>query len=120
MFAPDAPRSDMTVIVDAKTVDGRFVDPIRAATMGSDEVKSDRVVVQPGYNVYWADYIARIENRGSYHGPLRDWIMAYHKRTGNPRDRVVSFVVAVVEQTSPAPGETSPKNIRQRQFLSGP
>ena len=120
MFAPDAPRTEMNLIVDAKTVDGRFVDPVRAAAAGSDEVKSDRILVQPGYNVYWVDYMARIERTGSLHDPLRDWIMSYHERTGDPRDRVVSFVAAIVEQDSPAPGETSPKNIRHRRFLRVP
>jgi len=120
MFAPDAPVSEMNVIVEAKTLSGRFVDPIRAASEGSHEVKSDRIAVQPGPSVYWADYLHRIEGRGSYHGPLRDWILAYHERTGNPDDRILSFVAAVIEQDSPAPGEKSPTRVRSRVFLQGP
>ena len=107
----------MSVIVEARTVGRRIVDPIRAAAEGTPEVKSDRIAVQPGMNVFWTDYVNRIEGHGAFHGPLREWIMAYHERTGDPDDRVVSFVAAVIEQDSPRPGEKLPSNVRRRVFL---
>jgi predicted DCC family thiol-disulfide oxidoreductase YuxK len=120
MFAPDAPVEERNLIVIGETVDGRKVDPVRAAASDSDAPYAARVVVQPGYDVYWVDYIERIEGRRAYHEALRDWIMAHHERTGNPKDRVTRFEALMVEQESPPPGESDPRNFRIRRILEGP
>lgn len=119
MFAPHAPTGESTVVVDALTASGRRVDPLNeVASPHTANPTLRRVPVYPNYNVYWVDYLARIEGMGSHHGALRDWILRYPQRTGNPQDRIVGFKVLTVHQGSPAPGESEPKVMEPRVFLS--
>jgi hypothetical protein len=120
MFAPSALITERNLVVVAETVDGRTVDPVRAAASDSDVPSPDRLVIQPGHDVYWASYMQRIKERGIYHRPLGDWIMAHHERTGNPNDKVTHFVAMLIEQQSPPPGEFDPSNIKTTKFLEGP
>ncbi|MDH5675642.1 MAG: DCC1-like thiol-disulfide oxidoreductase family protein [Myxococcales bacterium] len=119
MFAADAPTDERSIVVDAITRDGRHVDPINELAARSADPLSRRVPVRPGYNVYWVDYIARIEGYKAYHRDLRRFILAYHERTGQPEDRIVSFEAHVVEQDSPRPGHGEPQNVRSHVFLRG-
>jgi len=119
MFAPNAPREDMMVVVDALTVDGRHIDPynMRASVIADPLMRElpDRL----GQNYLYCDYTARIEDTGLLHEPLREWILAHHRRTKRAQDKIVSFTAYVVEDTSPKPGEPAPTNRKARKFLSG-
>ncbi|HTU60195.1 MAG TPA: HTTM domain-containing protein, partial [Polyangiales bacterium] len=119
MFAPDAPREDMTVVVDAVTVDGRHIDPynMRASVIADPRMRElpDRL----GQNYLYCDYTARIEDTGLFHESLREWILAHHRRTKRPQDKIISFAAYIVEDTSPKPGEATPTNRKARKFLSG-
>jgi predicted DCC family thiol-disulfide oxidoreductase YuxK len=119
MFAPEAPKTERSVVVDARTEDGRHVDPYneRAARIADPTLRS--VPMRPDYDVYWVDYTMRIAERDQHHSALRDWIFAYHERTGRHQDRIVAFEAFVVEQDSPGLGETQPENVRHRRFLAG-
>lgn len=117
MFAPDAPTSDMSIVVDAVTVDGRHVDPLNELAARVSDPRSRSVPVYPDYDVFWVDYIGRIVGSGGFHGALRSWILRYSRRTGSSRDRIVSFEAYVVEQDSPPPGARGPVNSRSRLFL---
>jgi predicted DCC family thiol-disulfide oxidoreductase YuxK len=119
MFAPEAPVTEVSVVVDAWTTDGRRVDPYNEAASRVADPTLRRVPVRPDMDVYWVDYTMRIAHRAEYHGPLRDWIFRYHERTGSPEDRIVRFDAYLVEQDSPPPGEREPRNFRHRNFLSG-
>jgi predicted DCC family thiol-disulfide oxidoreductase YuxK len=120
MFAPEAPLSEMAIVVDAVTADGRHVDPLNERTARYSEPQSRRVPVFPNYDVFFTDYSMRIPGAGALHPVLRNWLLRYPRRTGNPADRIVSFDVYVVEQDSPAPGETQPTNLRDHLFLHYP
>ena len=107
----------MNVVVKAETVGGRLIDPIRWAGSGNDQVELSRIVVKPGLDVFWVDYVSRIANMGVYHNPLGDWIRAHHTRTGNPNDRIRRFEVYVITQNSPPPGETNPRDFKAHSFF---
>jgi hypothetical protein len=114
------PVTERTLAVVAETLDGRRVDPVRAAASNSDVAYVELGTVARGYDVFWVSYMQRIEGRASHHRALRDWIMAHHERTGNQMDRVVHFDAVTIELTSPLPGELEPGKIETRKFLQGP
>jgi hypothetical protein len=118
MFAPDVPRDDMTVMVDAITEDGRHVDPYNESAAQRGVPWLDEIPEYLGYNVRFCNYAARLAGRKELHDILSDWIFAYDRRTGRPRDRVVSFEAFIVTQQNPAPGETGPHDVRRSSFLS--
>src|SRR6185436_13820815 len=52
MFAPEAPRSDMTIVVDATTVDRRHVDPYNAAVANVADPSLREVPARLGLNAF--------------------------------------------------------------------
>ncbi len=117
MFAPEAPTSDMSLVVDAVTVDGRHVDPLNELAARVSDPLSRSVPIYPDYDVYWVDYIGRIAASAGFHEALRSWLLRYPERTGRSRDRILSFEAYVVEEDSPAPGQSASTNPRARLFL---
>lgn len=118
MFASDAPRHDMWIVVDAVTSDRRHVDPYNEfATRYADPMLR---TVPPRLDMsYWAcDYTVRIPGFQRYHGALTDWIFRYHERTGNESDRIVAFRVYDVNHLPPGPGETEPRDPKSKVFLA--
>jgi hypothetical protein len=113
MFAPQAPKQDSLLIVDAITADGRHVDPVNEL---ASRVSSLPVTEIPEYldqNDTWCDYTMNILGREDYYGTLADFIRAYPKRTHRARDRIESFEVWLLEDDSPPPGESKPRNPRR-------
>ncbi|MFW2387343.1 MAG: HTTM domain-containing protein [Polyangiales bacterium] len=118
MFAADAPRHDMWIVVDAVTADGRHVDPFNEfATRYSDPTLR---TVPPRLDMsYWScDYVARIPGFRRFHGNLAEWIFRHHERTGNENDRIVSFRAYEVSHLPPGPGETEPREPKSKAFLA--
>jgi predicted DCC family thiol-disulfide oxidoreductase YuxK len=120
LFAPDGPLTDEMVYVDAVTRDGRHVDPYNELVSRVAEIPVDRVPVRLGHDSFVCDYTLRIPDAGVYHGAFTEWVLRYPDRTGNPRDAITKFDAYVVEQDSPKPDETEPKNFRKRVFLHWP
>jgi len=117
MFAPNAPRDDSWIVIDAVTVDGRHVDPLNEAASNHADPSLREIPPYIGYNYYWCDYVARIKGFRVYYSGLTDWIYRYHERTGNDSDRIVSFVAYQITHVPPAPGEGEPHDVKARQFL---
>ena len=120
MFASDAPMSDESVVVEAITAEGRRVDPYsqvagRIADPGVDEIPS-----RLDNDSFFFNYSVRIPDQAVYHQAFLEWILRYPIRTGNPHDRIVRFDAYKIENDSPPPGETSPRNLRKQIFLSYP
>lgn len=120
MFASDAPTGDSMVAVDAITVDGRHVDPLNERGSRIAPAPLDHIPPYLNQDEYWCDYVNRIPDAGSYHGPLTDWILAYPQRTGRPQDQIVSFEVHAITDRSPLPGQTQPTNTQKRLLLRWP
>lgn len=119
MFAPDAPREDMMLVVDAVTVDGRHIDPynLRASVVADPGLRE--LPQRLGQNYFYCDYTSRIEDAGLFHEPLREWILAHYRRTKRAEDKIVSFTAYIVEHTSPKPGEAGPTGGKARKLMSG-
>lgn len=118
MFAPDAPRFDMWLVFDAKTVDGRRVDPYNALASRYSDPELRTLPPRLGQNYYWCDYTVRIRAHRQYFRWLADWIFRHHERTGNENDRVVSFDAYEVSHLPPSPFETEPKDLKVTRFMS--
>ncbi|HVV51318.1 MAG TPA: DCC1-like thiol-disulfide oxidoreductase family protein [Polyangia bacterium] len=120
MFASDAPTTDESMVVDAVTADGRHVDPYsevagRYPNPGTEEIPS-----RLDNDSFFFNYSMRLPDQGVYHGAFIEWILRYPERTGRPEDRIVRFDAYRIENDSPPPGETVPRNSRKHLFLSWP
>ncbi len=120
MFASDAPTSDMTLVVDAVTRDGRHVDPYSEVSSRYARPGLDRVQTRLDNNSFFFNYSQRLPEQGSYNQAFIEWILRYPERTGSSRDQIVRFDAYTVEQDSPPPGQTEPRNFRHKKFLSYP
>ncbi len=126
MFSPDVSRVEQTLAVRAETVDGRVVDPYnevasRSATiLLRDAAGPGRpgIPTRLGQSQFFAAYSERLpqESWSWYYQDFRNWILRYHERTGDPRDRIVRFRVESVVAGSPAPGQTT-KGRQSRRVL---
>ena len=121
MFASDAPMTDLNMVVDATTVDGRHVDPYSEVVGRYPDPGRRR---DPGAD---GQRLAGLQLLGAHPGQPRvltrrslEWILRYHERTGRPEDRIVRFDAYLVEDDSPPVGELTPRNVRTRLFLSYP
>jgi predicted DCC family thiol-disulfide oxidoreductase YuxK len=120
MFASDAPTTDQSMVVDAVTIDGRHVDPYSEVTSRYPNPGHNEIPVRLDNDSFVFNYSGRIPTQGAYHQALTEWILNYHERTGDPRDRIVSFDAYELDDDSPPIGETQPRNFRSHIFLSYP
>lgn len=118
MFAPNPPDRNGLLVIDARTKDGRRIDPLNYAATGWSgepwEVSPGRL----GQDQFWCDYVARIERNKHMHHILEGWLRSHHRRTGNPEDRIVAFDAYWVEHTTPPPGGQGPGPVTRRKILS--
>lgn len=119
MFAV-SPREDATVVVRAKTVDGRLVDPLSERASPRSPPGIGAILTRLDHDEFWCDYLSRIGGDRAYEPPLREWILNYPNRTGNPNDRIASFDVVQLTDTSPWYGETVPTNQKERVLFHWP
>jgi hypothetical protein len=112
--------TDQSMVVDAVTVDGRHVDPYSEVTSRYDNPGRDEIPVRLDNDSFVFNYSGRIPTSGAYFQALTEWILNYHERTGDPRDRIVRFDAYEVDDDSPPIGELKPRNIRSHVFLSYP
>jgi len=117
MFAPDAPRNDGIVVVDATTVDGRRIDPLNYAATGHTGEPWETIPPRLGQDQFWCDYVNRIRGHRSLHHVFEKWLLAHHERTGNPNDRIVAFDVYWLSDRSPPPGKTEPERVKRERFM---
>lgn len=117
MFAPDAPRYDMWIVVDAVTEDGRHVDPLNEVASRYADPSLRRLPPRLEQNYYWCDYVSMIADHRAYHSGLAEWIFRHHERTGKEADRIVSFRAYRVSHASPEPGAAEPTNVESKLFM---
>lgn len=121
MFAPNPIRVDGRVGIDAITIDGRHIDPLRIIGGLSPEPDLDISDDEgSGYNQIHQDYQNRIRlNQNEHHRTaLRRLLDAWHERTGNPADEIVQYDVFWVHDRNPLPGMTEPFDAKTRCLLS--
>ena len=120
LFAPDTPRTDMNITVDAITRDGRHVDPYNEATSARYPSPGFRVPPRLEPDALACDYVTMLPFHPGYYQAFQEWILRYPERTGRSNDQLVSFRAFLVEDDSPPLGMREPRNSRASQFLAYP
>ena len=122
MFAPHAPLEDYMIEIDAVTRLGKHVDPYNAIASRVPGPGYTSIPARLHQNQFFTAYSLFIwmPPYAPYLTALREWILRYPTRTGNPNDAIVSFKAYKLSDTSPAPGQTQPYNFRRELFLSYP
>jgi predicted DCC family thiol-disulfide oxidoreductase YuxK len=116
MFAPEPPYDDGHVVVDARTKDGRKLDPFTGKLPDFDPYTSTGW----GHEQFWCDYNNRI--RFDFHVPnrqhLKDYLRHWHEYYGTPNDELVAFDVWWVSDKSPKPGEKLGEPLAPQKLVS--
>jgi hypothetical protein len=118
MFSSDVPTGERMLYVDAVTFGGRHVDPYNEAGSRVAKLPVERIPEHMEQDEFWCDYTNRIPDRQVYWRMLKEWILAYHLRTGQREDRIISFEAKLLESDSPPPGEHEPRNIRTKVMMT--
>jgi predicted DCC family thiol-disulfide oxidoreductase YuxK len=122
MFAPDAPPEDFNVSVEAYTIDGRLVDPYNEVASRHKRAPATSIPPQLAQDQFFTSYSLFIHrpNYRPYWGAFEQWILRYHERTKNRKDRIVRFTAYKLSDKSPPMGETEPTRFRKEPFLIYP
>ncbi|HEY2406860.1 MAG TPA: HTTM domain-containing protein [Polyangiaceae bacterium] len=120
MFAPDAPTTDLNLVVDAITVDDRHVDPFNQVANPRYPAPGETIPSALGTGWLFYGYVNRIPGYPAYDQALQEWILRYPERTRRPSDRIRSFRVLTVEDDSPPLGARMPSNTRSRLLFQYP
>jgi hypothetical protein len=116
MFSPNPVMDDGTIIVDAKTVDGRSIDPFTGKPPEFDllHAKSLR------YNQIWSDYFNRMHlpANSPYRESMKEYIYRYPERTGRPEDTIVSGDVYWISDLNPPFGKTESYKLERNKLFS--
>ncbi|HVY31460.1 MAG TPA: hypothetical protein VHB79_33130 [Polyangiaceae bacterium] len=120
MFASEPPRGDSMIFVDAKTADGRHVDPYNEVASDQRYPDGNVVPVHMGQSQFFVMYTERIANvsYAAYRQAFSEWLVAYPERTRRPQDCLVSYEVYLVTDESPAVGSNQPKPAQRQRFMS--
>jgi hypothetical protein len=121
MFAPDPPRIDSMIHVDATTAAGERVDPYNEVA-SAQKFPSGRVVPahmdQSQFFVMYSDRIPNV-NYGAYRQAFSEWLLDYPRRTGRKEDCLVEYEVYYVSDRTPPPGTTAdPTPLERTSFMS--
>jgi hypothetical protein len=102
MFAPEPPYEDGKMVVDARTVDGRKVDPLT----GQEPEFNPETRVGWGHDQFWCDYHLKMffGRYTPYRQLLKEYLERWPQRTGRAEDRLVAFDVWWINDKSPPPG----------------
>ncbi len=101
MFAPNPITDDGAIAVDARTIDGRRVDPFTGEPPLLDLTHAEGL----GLGQIPQDYFNRIrlDANAKFRGNLEGYLRGYHLRTGRPEDELVAIDVYWVRTQVPVP-----------------
>ncbi|MCS6900349.1 MAG: HTTM domain-containing protein [Myxococcales bacterium] len=111
LFAPEAPREDGTVVVEATTASGRRIDPFTGKEPDLDPPGPW------GYGQLWCDFFFHLRRPelSPYYRHLDRYLLRWHQLTGRPpEDRIVSYRIWWLTYRSPPPGSTQPTLLDRR------
>lgn len=121
MFAPEPPRFDTMLHVDATTADGTHVDPYNAIASRQRFPEGDVVPERMDQSQWFTMYSDRIADPGyaPYRTAFLEWLLAYPERTGRPSDCLTQFDVYLITDQSPEPGRgITPKPFKREKFMT--
>jgi hypothetical protein len=106
MFAPNPITDDGSITIDARTIDGRKIDPFTGKEPDLDLTDSDGL----GLGQIPQDYFNRIrlDRNVAYRQGFQEYLRAWHLRTGKPEDELVAFDVYWVRCQCPPIGQKQP------------
>jgi hypothetical protein len=108
MFAPNPVREDGVLAIEAVTVDGRRVDPLRGKEpdLNLSDDRGSRL------NQIHQDYGNRIrQGRNRAHRQALDrFLQSYHRYRKNADDEIVAYAIWWLRDDCPDPGSTAPTN----------
>jgi len=115
MFAPDVPRSDGMIVVDATLADGSHQDPLT----GQPPDFQAPLGGPCRYDHDWSEYIYYYpwDRHRAYRNGLRDYILAKTSQA-TPEQRIRSLEAFWVSADLPPPGETEARNLRRESLLT--
>ncbi len=117
LFAPEAPREDGTVVVDATTEGGAHLDPFTGRTPDLDPAGPW------GYGQLWCDYFFHLQRPelAPHRRHLGRYLLRWHQLAGRPpQERIVAYRVWWIPYRSPPPGERALVRLPPRLLLEGP
>lgn len=116
MFAPDVPREDGMLVVDAVLSDGSHLDPL------TDEPPNfEAPLGSPSrYDHDWSEYTYYYpwDRHRPYRGGLRDYLVGLAARWPPEHPRLRSFEVFWVSADLPPPGEHQARNLKRESLIS--
>ena len=121
MFAPDAPKRDGYLVIDAELPDGTRIDP----QTGAPPVMEAASFARMDWDQMWGSYSQRIATKrnASHRRGLSDWLRNHRiRRLKLPAgQRITRFKVTYIGDHSPAPGSgAAPKIYEQRVIVQWP
>ncbi len=116
MFSPNPVMDDGTIVVDAKTLDGRAIDPFTGKAPDFDLIHAESL----RYNQIWSDYFNRMHMpaNSAYRDAMKDYIFRYPERTGRPEDAIVSGDVYWVQDMNPPFGKKESYKLEKNKLFS--
>jgi hypothetical protein len=114
MFAPDVPRSDGKLVIDATLADGTHIDPLT-----EQPPDFDAPLHAPwGLNQHWGEVEARMRGWPEHWRNFKEFIFRLPRIKGWPPNKnIVRFDVWFVSETAPEPGIYVPQNIQREKLF---
>jgi hypothetical protein len=114
MFAPDVPRTDGFIVVDATLADGSHQDPLTGKPPNFEAPLGGPC----GYDHDWSEYVYYYpwDRHRSYRNGLRDYLLAQTAEVP-PDQQIRSFEAFWVSADLPPPGETNARNLKRESLL---
>jgi hypothetical protein len=121
MFASEPSRVDSMIYVDALTAAGEHVDPYNEVASDQAFPAGKVVPKHMGQSQFFVMYSDRIPNTNyaAYRQAFSEWLVDYPKRTGRPKDCLISYEVFLVTDRSPEYGtKAAPKPVEHQRFMT--
>lgn len=117
MFSPNPVMDDGTLVVEAKTIDGRLIDPFTGKPPNFDLLNAKSLRLSQ----IWCDYFNRIRettNHTQYREVMKDYMLRLPERTGRPEDVIVSGDVYWIRDVNPPFGKTQSYKFEKQKLFS--
>jgi hypothetical protein len=121
MFAPEPPRGDSMMYVEATTAGGKKVDPYNEVASDQPYPAGTVVPRHMGQSQFFVMYSERLPNTGyaAYRQAFSEWLQAYPERTGHKEDCLLSYdVYFVTDQTPPFGSGGQPTPGEKTRFMN--
>lgn len=114
MFAPDVPKQDTRLVVDATLADGTHIDPLTGAPPDFDALAHGPWFMDQ----HWCEVHARMPNWRHHWRNFRDYLYRRPQALGWAREKaIVAIEVYRVIGDMPSPGTTTPTNVRREKLF---